>query len=147
MNEKQKAFADDYIVSLNAMESYRKVYKNCKNEDVVSANSSRLLANASVRAYVDERLKEISNNKIAQAEEVLSYLTKVMRGETVEETVIVEGVGNGFSEARVVNKIPSEKDRLKAAELLGKRYRLFIDKQEVSGSVSVVFEGEEDIEE
>ena len=147
MNEKQKAFADDYLITLNASESYRKVYKNCKNAEVIKTNASRLLANANVKAYVEEKLKEISNNKIAEAEEVLSYLTKVMRGQTVEETVIVEGVGNGFSEAKIVNKIPSEKDRLKAVELLGKRYRLFVDKQEVTGAISVVFEGEEDIEE
>lgn len=147
MNEKQKAFADEYLITLNARESYKKFYKNCKSDSVVDTNASNLLRNPKVKVYIDQRLKEIDSKKIAQAEEVLSYLTKVMRGQTVEETVIVEGVGNGFSEAKIVNKIPSEKDRLKAAELLGKRYRLFVDKQEVTGAISVVFEGEEDIAE
>ena len=144
MNERQKVFADEYIISLNATDAARKAGYSQK---YIDTNASKLLENTRIKEYIQERLKEKASDRIAEAEEVLSYLTKVMRGETVEEVVIVEGVGVGLSEARKVDKIPSEKDRLKAAELLGKRYRLFVDKQEVSGSVAVVFEGEEDIEE
>ena len=61
---------------------------------------------------------------------MLRYLTAVMRGESHAEVVVVEGVGEGCSEARTMQKAPDEKERLKAAELLGKRYALFTEKVE-----------------
>ncbi|MBS5794875.1 MAG: terminase small subunit, partial [Clostridiales bacterium] len=45
-----------------------------------------------------------------------------------EETIVIEGQGDGISKARKIRKEVSPKDRLKAAELLGKRYNLFTDK-------------------
>jgi phage terminase small subunit len=60
-----------------------------------------------------------------------------MRGQIEEETVVVEGSGDGCSEARKINKQLSARERIKAAELLGKRYRLFVDKVDVTGSVPV----------
>ena len=57
-------------------------------------------------------------------------LSTVMRGESTSEEIIVEGIGDGRSKARKLEKTPSEKDRLKAAELIGKRYGLFTDKIE-----------------
>ena len=71
---------------------------------------------------------------IAKQDEVLRYLTAVLRGES---EIVVEGAGDGTSKAREVIKRPSEKDKLKAAELLGKRYSLFTDKLEVESSSSV----------
>ena len=61
----------------------------------------------------------------------MKYLTKVMRNELTEEVVVVEGEGEGCSSARIVKKDIPAKDRNKAAELLGKRYRLFTEKVEV----------------
>ena len=61
----------------------------------------------------------------------MKYLTSVMRGEAMSEIVVVEGEGDGVSCARRVNKLPDEKEKLKAAELLGKRYGAFTDKVEV----------------
>ena len=61
---------------------------------------------------------------------MLKYLSAVLRGESRAEVVVVEGVGEGCSEARTMQKAPDEKERLKAAELLGKRYALFTDKVE-----------------
>ena len=52
-----------------------------------------------------------------------------MRGKSEAEIVVVEGMGDGYSKAVKVNKAPDEKEKLKAAELLGKRFGLFIDKQ------------------
>lgn len=67
---------------------------------------------------------------IADQDEVLKYLTSVLRGESQSEEIVVEGIGDGCSEARTMQKAPSEKDRLKAAELLGKRYGLYTDRVE-----------------
>ena len=145
LTEKQKAFCDYYIESLNATESYKKAY-NCKKQATAETNSSRLLSNAKVKSYVDERLKEIESKRIAKAEEVLAFLSSSLRGEIDEDVVVVEGCGEGQSIARVVTKQLSAKDRIKAAELLGKRYRLFTDKIEADVNQVVIFEGEEDLE-
>lgn len=145
LNVKQKAFADEYIKTLNARESYKKYYKP-KSDVVADSNASQLLRNCKVKKYIDDRMAQIDKSRIAEAEEVLRYLTSVMRGETQEETVVIENTGNGLSEARIIKKVPSEKDRIKAGELLGKRYRLFTEKQEITGTMQVVFEGENELE-
>lgn len=79
-----------------------------------------------------EKEKEL----IADQDEVLRYLTAVMRGQSVAEIVVVEGTGDGCSEARAIQKAPDEKERLKAAELLGKRYGLYTDKVEADVDMS-----------
>lgn len=130
MTEKQKRFCDEYLIDCNATRAYKAVYKNIKNDGVARRNGSRLLTNADVKKYIDDRMEELHNEKTADAQEVIEYLTSVMRGESASEEIVVEGTGDGCSEARRVEKAPSEKDRLKAAELLGKRYALFTDKVE-----------------
>ncbi len=128
MTEKQKKFADEYLIDLNATRAYKVAYPSVKNDNTASAAAVRLLRNVKVETYIDECLKEIHDEKIADAKEVMKYLTAVMRGESTSEEIVVEGIGDGRSRARTVEKRPSEKDRLKAAELIGKRYALFTDK-------------------
>ena len=146
MNDRQKAFADEYILTLNGRESYKKAYKNVTKDTTADVNASKLLRNPKVKAYIGQRMAQMDKQKVASQEEVLEYFTKVMRGQTVEEVVQVVGTGDGYSEVVKVTKIPSEKERLKAAELLGKRYALFTDKQELSGGVNIVFTGEDEME-
>lgn len=86
-----------------------------------------MLTKVDIKTYIDEQLEKISNDKIADAKEVMEYLTSVLRGESLSEIVVVEGEGDGCSSARRMDKAPDEKERLKAAELLGKRYGLFKD--------------------
>lgn len=138
LTEKQKRFAEEYIIDLNATRAYRAAYKNCKKDEVAAVNGSRLLRNAKVETYINEMLAKIQASKIADAQEVMEHLTSVMRGEIEEEVVVVLGLGDGLTEATVVKKQVSEKDRIKAAELLGKRYSLFTDKVDVSGVEGVV---------
>ena len=137
MTEKQKLFADEYLIDLNATRAYRAVYKNIKNDGVAGRNGSRLLTNADVRKYIDDRLEEIHNKKTADAKEVLEYLTSVLRGESQSEEIVVEGTGDGCSAARTMQKAPSEKDRLKAAELLGKRYGLYTDRIDMDADMDL----------
>ena len=113
-------------------------YPNVKSESAATSGASRLLRNVKVKTYIDEQLEKISSEKIATAEEVMEYLTAVLRGESQSEIVVVEGTGDGCSDARRMNKAPDEKEKLKAAELLGKRYGLFTDKVEVDGVAKVV---------
>lgn len=94
-----------------------------------------------IKKYIDERLAQLASEKIATQEEVLSYLTSVMRGETQEQTLISIGeLGQEITDIDV-----GAKDRIKAAELLGKRHRLWTDKVETDISGTVVFANESDI--
>ena len=77
----------------------------------------------------------------------MKYLTSVLRGESSSEEIVVEGCGAGCSEARTMKKAPSEKDKLKAAELLGKRYGIWKDTIDATLTTPVIFEGEESLEE
>ena len=61
----------------------------------------------------------------------MEYLTSVLRGKSSSEEIVVEGCGDGYSEAKIMEKGPSEKERLKAAELLGRRFGLYTDKVEI----------------
>ena len=133
LTEKQKAFCDYYIESLNATESYKRAYE-CKNDSTARSNSSRMLTNANIKNYIDEKLKEIEDKRIAKAEEVLEYLTRVIRNEEDEEVVVTVNVGDFQTEVKKVKKELSAKDKIKAAELLGKRYRLFTDKVELDSN-------------
>lgn len=146
LTEKQKAFCDYYIESLNATESYKRAYPNIKNDNTAKAAASRLLTNVNLKNYIDDRLKELQSNRIAKAEEVLEYLTKVIRNEEEEEVVVTVNVGDFQTEVQKVKKELSAKDKIKAAELLGKRYRLFTDKVEADINQVVVFTGEDELE-
>ena len=145
MTEKQKLFADEYLIDLNATRAYLVAYPNVKNKEVARRAGSRLLTFVDVQAYIDERLDEIHSEKTADAQEVIEYLTSVLRGESMSDEIVVEGTGDGCSEARIVRKAPNENNKLKAAELLGKRYGLFTDKQQVTVQVPI-FEGDDSLE-
>ena len=129
LTEKQQRFCEEYLIDLNATRAYKAVYKNCKKDESARVNGSKLLTNTNIKAYIDEKLEEIHTRNTADAREVIEYLTSVMRGKSEAEIVVVEGMGDGYSKAVKVNKAPDEKEKLKAAELLGKRFGLFIDKQ------------------
>lgn len=125
MTNKQKRFADEYLIDCNATRAaieagYSKKYAN--------TNANKLLQNTTVKEYIEEKMNEASSERIATATEVMEYLTSVLRGQSKSEIVVVEGIGDGCSEAKRLKKAPDEKERLKAAELLGKRYAIFTDK-------------------
>ena len=131
MTEKQKRFADEYLIDCNATRAYKVAYPNVKKDETARKLGSRMMTNDDVKKYIDEQLEKIKSEKVADAQEVMEYLTSVLRGESLSEEIVVEGCGDGCSEARKVDKAPSEKDKLKAAELLGKRYGLYTDKMKV----------------
>jgi phage terminase small subunit len=130
-------FANEYLVDLNATRAYKKAYPKVKKDSVAAVNGNRLLRNANIKSYIDEQLKKIEDESIADVIEVMKYLTSIMRGEIDEEVVVVEGEGDGCSSARIMRKQVGAKDRNKAAELLGKRYRLFVDKVEADVNANV----------
>lgn len=106
----------------------RRSTKMLKVMKQLNQQQSRLLTNVNVKKYIDDRMEELHNEKTADAQEVIEYLSAVLRGESTAQEIVVVGTGDGCSKAKTVEKAPSEKERLKAAELLGKRYALFTDK-------------------
>lgn len=137
MTEKQKRFADEYLIDCNATRAYKAAYPKVKKDEAARVNASKLLTKANIRAYIDEQLEKIHDKNTADAKEVMEYLTSVMRGESESEMVVVEGAGEGQSKARKIMKAPEERDRLRAAELLGKRFGLFRDKLDVTSAATV----------
>ena len=138
MTDRQKKFADEYVIDLNITRAYKAAYPSVKMSCSAARAGSRLLKNVYVNSYIDEKLAEISSKKTADAKEVMEYLTSVLRGESEAEVVVVEGIGDGCSEAKCLKKSPDERERLKAAELLGKRFGLFTEKVNLEGSAKVV---------
>ncbi|MFS1663338.1 terminase small subunit [Streptococcus sp. zg-JUN1979] len=135
---RQKKFADEYIISGNA---YKSAVSAGYSQKYAKTDSHKLLENTRIKSYIDERLAKLDSEKIADQKEVLSYLTSVMRGEQTEQTL--RGEGEGLQS--LIDIDVGAKDRIKAAELLGKRHRLWTDKQELDVTATVVFEGDEDV--
>lgn len=146
MTDNQRKFADEYLIDCNAARAYMAAYTRVKNNVTAAALAARLMKKDNIRAYIEEKLEEISSAKVANVQEVMEYLTSVMRGESTAEIVVVEGAGDGISSARRMSKAPDERERLKAAELLGKRYAIFSDKLNVDGALPVVISGADELE-
>ena len=144
LNIKQKMFADEYLVCLNATES---AIKAGYSEKTAYSIGQRLLKKVEVKNYIDEHLKKLESEKIADTKEIMESLTRILRGQEQEETIVIEGQGDGISKARKIKKEVSPRDRLKAAELLGKRYGLFTDKIEQTTEVKpIVIKGGNELE-
>ncbi len=127
MTAKQQRFCDEYLIDLNATQAaIRAGYSKKTANRIGTENLSKLV----IKQYIEARMAEKEKNLIADQDEVLRYLTSVLRGESQSTELVVEGTGEGCSEARTILKEPSEKDRLKAAELLGKRYGIYTEKIE-----------------
>ena len=127
MTPKQQRFCDEYLIDLNATQAAIRAGYSEKNARNIACEN---LTKPYIKQYIDERMAEKESKLIADQDEVLKYLTSVLRGESQSEIVVVEGTGDGCSEARTMDKAPDEKERLKAAELLGKRYGLYTEKVE-----------------
>jgi phage terminase small subunit len=132
LSPKQKAFADYYIKTGNATQSYIDAGYKASKRPVAEANARRLLGNDSVKNYIAERMAQKDKARIASQDEVLEFLTTVMRGEITEQVPIIL-----MKEFEMVDKEPAVKDRTKAAELLGKRYALFKENHNHSGELDL----------
>ena len=146
MTAKQMRFCDEYLIDLNATQAAIRAGYSKKTARAMGAEN---LTKPDIKAYIDKRMAEKETALIADQNEVLKYLTAVLRGESQSEVVVVESIGDFMSEARTMKKAPDEKERLKAAELLGKRYGLYTDRieQEVDVDLNITVdygEGGED---
>lgn len=125
LTAKQQRFCDEYLIDLNASQAAIRAGYSSK---YANTNASKLLKITTIKDFLAQRMAEKESHLIADQDEVLKYLTSVMRGQSRSSIVVVESIGDFMSAAREMEKAPDEKERLKAAELLGKRYGLYTDK-------------------
>ncbi|MFR7348859.1 terminase small subunit [Peptoniphilus sp.] len=146
---KKKQVADDYIITGNKTDSYLKFYKNVKNRETAAAAASRLFNTQEMKDYIEERMKELDEELIADQREVLRGLTRQFRREEIDYQVVMvkkpsfDDNGNflGIEEKPEVIKLPTQnKDSIKAGELLGKRFGMWTDKIDMEGDVNIVLE-------
>ena len=127
MTLKQQRFADEYIITGNL---YKSAVEAGYSEKYAKSQSHKLLENVGIKNYIDVRLAKLESEKIATQEEVLQYLTSVMRGEKTEPLLVLDGEGA----QKVIEAVSNVQSRTRAAELLGKRYSMWTDKQEVTSN-------------
>lgn len=115
MNARQARFVEEYLVDMNATQA---AIRAGYSEKTAYSQGSRLLKNAEIQARVRARTDEINSRLIAKQTEVRQMLTRMLRGEE-HETVVSEG-------CKVVVPVGA-RDRIRAAELLGKTYGMFTE--------------------
>lgn len=120
MNARQKKFCDEYLIDCNATQAAIRAGYSPKTAKQIGQEN---LTKPDLKSYIDEQLEILHNQKTADAQEVLEYLTAVMRGEHTEQ--VLKLVGEGVQTITDIDV--SARERLKAAELIGKRYGMFKD--------------------
>jgi phage terminase small subunit len=143
MTSKMKKFCLEYASSGNATQS---AIKAGYAEKTAYSQGQRLLKNVEVNSYLQEIAEQMESSKIANAKEMQERLTSIIRMQTKEEAVVVEGIGEGYSEARTLEKNPNLKDVIKAIDTLARIQGVYDNKSTVNICIPV-FGGEEDLEE
>lgn len=127
LTEKQRRFVDYYVETGNKTEAAKKAGYS---EKTAASIGDENLRKPAIKAAIDARLRELEDKRIAKADEVMQFLTSTLRGEVKEERVVVEGTGEGRSDARIITVQVSARDRLEAAKSLLKRYPMQLDAKE-----------------
>ena len=134
LTPRQKRFITEYLVDFNGAQAARRAGYSPKS---ANREAVRLLSKATIKNAIKEKREEIQNENIATAKDVEEFLSKAMLGEVDEEVLLNVFTGDGVSEVTSHRRELSGKDRLKAANLLGKRYALFTEKVEVNATEEV----------
>ena len=121
LTEKQRRFIDYYLQTGNAAEAARRAGYSEKTSYSIGHEN---LKKPEIKSAIDARLADLSGERLAECREILESLTAAMRGELEEEVTVSEGVRPGVWKARKIRKQISIRDRIRAAELLMRRYGL-----------------------
>ena len=140
---RQEKFCVEYLINLNATQA---AIRAGYSEKTAYSIGQRLLKNVEIKSRIKELQDKVFEDGMMSAAEALWRLSKAGRGELKEEVVVIEGVGDGCSEARIVQKHLSARDQLKALELMGKRHDLFGADTKIE-MVPVIITGECEIHE
>lgn len=120
-NKRHEKFCHEYIKDMNATQA---AIRTGYSEKTAKMQGSRLMTNDDIKARVKELRDSYFNENIMTAQQVEYELTRIALGLSNEKQVVIEGTGEGCSEARIIDKPPDEKSRLKALELMAKRHRI-----------------------
>lgn len=120
-NKRHEKFCQEYIKDMNATQA---AIRTGYSEKTAKMQGSRLMTNDDIKARVAELREAYFNENIMTAQQVEYELTRIALGLSNEKQVVIEGTGDGYSEARIIDKPPDEKSRLKALELMAKRHRI-----------------------
>lgn len=134
MTPRQEKFCVEYLIDLNATQAAIRAGYSKRTADRIANQNLRKLE---IQSRIKKMRDEYYDKTIMSAKEVEYLLSKAGRGELKEEVVVVEGVGDGFSESKIIKKRLSAKDRIKALELMGKRHHLFEDQDSKNGAEEV----------
>ncbi|MEK1368297.1 terminase small subunit [Limosilactobacillus fermentum] len=123
---KQQRFVDEYIISGNATQAAIKAGYSKKTANRIATEN---LSKPVIKTAIDQRNAEIQSEKTMDMQEVMELLASIARGETTEETVTNKG--------DVIETATRNSDKLKALELIGKRFGAWTDKKEISGTLDI----------
>ena len=148
MTEKQKIFADEYLIDLNGTRAYRVAYPSVKKDEVAAAAAARLLKNVKVEAYIQKRMEErqkrteITQDRVLEELAAIAFARATDYAEIKGECVRIKDTDTlDEQQIRAIAGIKEGKygielklnDKEKALELLGRHLGMFKDKLEVSG--------------
>ena len=120
-NKRHEKFCHEYIKDMNATQA---AIRTGYSKNTANRIGSRLLSNVDIKSRVAELREAYLDENIMTAKQVEYELTRIALGLSNEKQVVIEGTGEGFSEARIIDKPPDERSRLKALELMAKRHRI-----------------------
>lgn len=143
MTAKQKRFCEEFVKTGNATQS---AINAGYSEKTANEQGARLLTKVSIKSYIRSLQDEIKNENILDATKMQEILTSIILQESEEEVIVVEGCGDGMSEAVTKTKTASNADRIKAIQLLA-RMQGALDNTATVNVVLPVFGGEDDLEE
>lgn len=148
MKENHKIFADEYLIDFNATRAYLAAYPNTKSNATARTNGGRLLANADIAKYIEERKRDREERTEIKQDGVLQELAVVAFANIFDYMQMVDGEWVGVSPDNIpkelmgaVADIKETKsgfvyklhDKMKALELIGRHLGMWNDKVEVKG--------------
>lgn len=135
MNARQSLFVEEYLKDMNATQA---AIRAGYSEKTARSQGQRLLTNVDIKNAIKGLREKIQDENIATIKDIEEFLSKSMFGAVDEEVVLTIGAGDGYGEVVKTRKEISARDRIKAAELLGKRHGMWTDKVDIEGGLGVV---------
>lgn len=139
---KQEKFCQLYAQTGNGTQSYIQAGFKAKTDAVAGVLCTRLLKKDSIKNRIKELQEKSETAAILTLEQIKERLTQIALQGLTEETIVVEGIGEGCSQARIMNKKASIRDATKALELLAKMKGAF-DGQNQIPIIPVIIKGED----
>lgn len=139
-NKRHEKFCHEYIKDMNATQA---AIRTGYSKKTAKMQGSRLMTNDDIKLRVAELRDAYLDENIMTAKQVEYELTRIALGLSTEKTVVIEGQGDGWSTARIMDKPPDERSRLKALELMAKRHRILSGDTTIDVQPVIIVGGDE----